>query len=178
MVTAPSSSRRSSWDRRSSRPSAIFAASASVGLVSPRSTCESIGALTPLRSARSLSERSIASRRLLTRAPSVPSAVTAVRSGVLAVAVAIGGVRYHIHLYVTAAGSLRPLSDDVLRPLVVPQPEISRVAQTAVAGPLAERELPDQPRLDPMGSLRDRADVGERRVGALQLAHLLAQVGE
>src|SRR4051812_11402879 len=44
-------------------------ATASVGLVSPRSTCESIGALTPLRSARSRSDRSIASRRARTRGP-------------------------------------------------------------------------------------------------------------
>ena len=41
----------------------------SVGLVSPRSTCESIGALTPQRSARSRSERPIASRSARTRAP-------------------------------------------------------------------------------------------------------------
>ena len=57
IVTAPPSSRRSSCERRSSRPAAIRAATVSVGLVSPRSTCESIGALTPLRSARSRSER-------------------------------------------------------------------------------------------------------------------------
>src|SRR4051812_28445277 len=76
-VTAPSSSRRSSWDRRSSRPSAIFAASAIVGLVSPRSTWESIGALTPLRSARSRRERPIASRRALTRGPSIRTYVIA-----------------------------------------------------------------------------------------------------
>ena len=44
-------------------------ATASVGLVSPRSTCDSIGALTPLRSARSRRERSIASRRARTRGP-------------------------------------------------------------------------------------------------------------
>ena len=48
---------------------AIFAAEASVGLVSPRSTCESIGALTPERSARSRRERPIASRRALIRGP-------------------------------------------------------------------------------------------------------------
>ena len=41
----------------------------SVGLVSPRSTWLSIGALTPERSARSRSERSIASRRARTRGP-------------------------------------------------------------------------------------------------------------
>src|ERR1700735_1796922 len=40
-----------------------------VGLVSPRSTWESIGALTPDRSARSRSERSIASRRARTLSP-------------------------------------------------------------------------------------------------------------
>ena len=50
IVTAPPSSRRSSCESRSSRPAAIRAATVSVGLVSPRSTCESIGALTPLRS--------------------------------------------------------------------------------------------------------------------------------
>ncbi len=38
-VTAPLSSRRSSWLRRRSRPLAIFAATCSVGLVSERSTC-------------------------------------------------------------------------------------------------------------------------------------------
>ena len=45
------------------------AATVSVGLVSPRSTCESIGAHTPLRSARSRSESPLASRSALTRAP-------------------------------------------------------------------------------------------------------------
>ena len=69
IVTAPPSSRRSSCDRRSSRPAAMRAATVSVGLVSPRSTCESIGALTPLRAARSRSERSADSRSALTRAP-------------------------------------------------------------------------------------------------------------
>ena len=46
-------------------------ATCSVGLVSPRSTCESIGALTPQRSARSRSDRPIASRRARTRPPIV-----------------------------------------------------------------------------------------------------------
>ena len=41
----------------------------SVGLVSPRSTWLSIGADTPERSARSRSERSIASRSARTRGP-------------------------------------------------------------------------------------------------------------
>ena len=45
------------------------AATVSVGLVSPRSTCESIGALTPLRSARSRRDSPAASRSALTRAP-------------------------------------------------------------------------------------------------------------
>ena len=45
------------------------AATESVGLVSPRSTWLSIGAETPERSARSRSERSIASRRARTRGP-------------------------------------------------------------------------------------------------------------
>src|SRR5262249_38531230 len=45
------------------------AATCSVGLVSPRSTWLSIGALTPERSARSRSDRSIASRSARTRGP-------------------------------------------------------------------------------------------------------------
>ncbi len=45
------------------------AATVSVGLVSPRSTCESIGALTPLRTARSRSDSPEASRSAFTRAP-------------------------------------------------------------------------------------------------------------
>ena len=44
-------------------------ATCSVGLVSPRSTWLSIGALTPERSARSRSDRSIASRSARTRGP-------------------------------------------------------------------------------------------------------------
>ena len=48
---------------------AMRAATVSVGLVSPRSTCESIGALTPLRSARSRSDSEEASRSAFTRAP-------------------------------------------------------------------------------------------------------------
>ena len=70
-VTPSPSSRRSSCESESSRPAAILAATASVGLVSPRSTWESIGADTPLRSARSRSDRSIASRRALIRDPTV-----------------------------------------------------------------------------------------------------------
>ena len=45
------------------------AATVIVGLVSPRSTCESIGALTPLRTARSRNERPLASRSAFTRSP-------------------------------------------------------------------------------------------------------------
>ena len=44
-------------------------ATVSVGLVSPRSTWESIGALTPLRCARSRRERSMPSRSARTREP-------------------------------------------------------------------------------------------------------------
>src|SRR5919204_25080 len=51
MVTEPPSSSRRSWDSRSSRPAAMRAATCSVGLVSPRSTWESIGAETPERAA-------------------------------------------------------------------------------------------------------------------------------
>ena len=47
------------------------AATVSVGLVSPRSTCESIGALTPLRSASSRSDSDSDSRSAFTRTPIV-----------------------------------------------------------------------------------------------------------
>ena len=75
-TTCSPSSRRSSCESVRSRPAAIRSAVVSVGLVSPRSTCESIGAETPERSARSRSERSIASRSALTRGPTAaPSRV-------------------------------------------------------------------------------------------------------
>ena len=58
-----------SWRQRRSSPAAMRAATCRVGLVSPRSTWESIGAETPERSARSRSERPSASRSALTRDP-------------------------------------------------------------------------------------------------------------
>ena len=77
-LTVPPSSRRSSWESRSSSPAAMRPAIVSVGLVSPRSTCESIGAETPERSARSRSERSIDSRSARTRDPTgVPTSIRA-----------------------------------------------------------------------------------------------------
>lgn len=48
---------------------AIFAATARVGLVAPRSTCDSIVGLTPLRSEKSRRERSMASRNALILKP-------------------------------------------------------------------------------------------------------------
>ena len=102
ITTCSPSSRRSSCDSVRSRPVAIFAATAIVGLVSPRSTCESIGALTPLRSARSRRERPIASRRACTRRPTrAESAGSALPwSGAVAgcsvAGAAITFVRYHI----------------------------------------------------------------------------------
>src|SRR3954452_11305857 len=84
----PSSSRRRSWLRRSSRPEAMRAATCSVGLVSPRSTWLSMGADTPERSDRSRSERSIASRSAFTRGPTAEMAGSA--------AAAITFVRYHV----------------------------------------------------------------------------------
>src|SRR5437016_3899781 len=48
----------------------------SVGLVSPRSTWDSIGAETPQRSARSRSERRMASRRERTRGPTAMGSAT------------------------------------------------------------------------------------------------------
>src|SRR3954451_9806139 len=67
--TEPPSSNRNSCDSDSSSPPAILPATASVGLVSPRSTCESIGADTPERSARSRSEKPIPSRSARMRGP-------------------------------------------------------------------------------------------------------------
>src|SRR3954451_23297637 len=67
--TVPPSSRRRSWERRRSSPAAMRPATVSGGLVSPRSTWESIGAETPERSARSRRERSIPSRSARTREP-------------------------------------------------------------------------------------------------------------
>ena len=55
-----------------SRPEAILPATVRVGEVSPRSTCESIGAETPERSASSRSERCIERRSALTRSPNGP----------------------------------------------------------------------------------------------------------
>ena len=68
MVTAPSSSRRSSCEAQL-EAGGDPRGDARVGLVSPRSTCESIGAQTPERSARSRSERPFASRSAFTRGP-------------------------------------------------------------------------------------------------------------
>src|SRR5687768_11409127 len=50
------------------------------------------------------------------------------------------------------------------------------MAQPAVAGPLAEADLRDQLGVDPVGSARDRVDVGERRVVALEPAQALAEL--
>src|SRR5690242_9842913 len=83
METAPDSSRRSSWLRRRSRPAAMREATCSVGLVSPRSTWLSIGAETPERSARSRSDRSIASRNAFTRGPIVVAWAVAIRPYVI-----------------------------------------------------------------------------------------------
>src|SRR3954453_8797853 len=77
METSPPSSSRSSCESVRSSPLAIRLATASVGLVSPRSTWLSIGALTPLRSARSRSERPIPSRSALTRCPCIRAYVIA-----------------------------------------------------------------------------------------------------
>ena len=55
------------------------AATWSVGLVSPRSTCESIGAETPQRSARSRSDHPPASRSARTRGPTRAMAPSDIR---------------------------------------------------------------------------------------------------
>ena len=83
------------------------AATVSVGLVSPRSTCESIGALTPLRSARSRSESPEDSRSAFTRAPMTPGssgslrdASASVPAGCLAVGTALDRWGVAIRAYV------------------------------------------------------------------------------
>ena len=65
----------------------------------PRSTCESIGALTPQRSARSRNDRPIASRRARTRPPIAATEVASISL--------ITGVRYHVQSY--RAGLARSL---------------------------------------------------------------------
>src|SRR5689334_20206373 len=97
MLTVLSSSRRSSCESRSSRPEAIRLAICRVGLVSPRSTWLSIGADTPERSARSRSERSIASRKALTRGPTAATVGSA--------AAVITPVRYHVQAYILSCAS-------------------------------------------------------------------------
>ena len=84
-------------------PAAILVATASVGLVSPRSTWESIGALTPLRSARSRSERPIASRSARIRAPTigVSTGVASAPPRSSVTVTVMGCVRYHVHLFAT-----------------------------------------------------------------------------
>ena len=72
-------------------------ATASVGLVSPRSTWESIGAETPLRSARSRSERSIPSRSARMRDPTDGRSAACAAIG--AEAIVAMRVRYHGRLY-------------------------------------------------------------------------------
>src|SRR4051794_41765018 len=52
-----------------------------VGLVSPRSTCDSIGADTPQRSASSRSDRPMASRSARTRGPTATGSATAGAAG-------------------------------------------------------------------------------------------------
>src|SRR3954447_21986720 len=71
------------------------AATARVGLVSPLSTWESIGALTPLRSARSRSDRPMASRRARMRTPTVgASPRDPPRSSVAVTAIALYVITY------------------------------------------------------------------------------------
>ena len=85
----PPSSRRRSWHsrdrgrRRCARPRQRRARL-------PRSTCESIGALTPERSARSRSERSLGLASARTRAPTWEMSD---------LSVAILAVRYHVQLF-------------------------------------------------------------------------------
>src|SRR3954469_21279757 len=77
MDTSPPSSSRSSCDSVRSSPLAMRLATASVGLVSPRSTWLSIGALTPLRCARSRRDRPMPSLSALTRSPCIRAYVIA-----------------------------------------------------------------------------------------------------
>src|SRR5512132_1774030 len=85
-------------------------ATCSVGLVSPRSTWLSIGALTPERSARSRSERSIASRRARTREPMTECTASAmIRTYVIAYERAIGS-RAHVRRRARRRGDARERS--------------------------------------------------------------------
>src|SRR3954470_13443748 len=116
-VTVPASSRRRSWLRRSSRPAAMRLATWSVGLVSPRSTWLSIGALTPERSARSRSERSIASRSALTRGPmwiwvSATNAIPHVRYRIR-----LSTAAYRYHMAMARTQTLVQFSDELIERL-------------------------------------------------------------
>ena len=82
-------------------------ATASVGLVSPRSTWLSIGALTPERSARSRSERSIASRRARTRGP-MWMAVSSSTATIQTYAIAYSGARRRPRNLRRVAGFVAP----------------------------------------------------------------------
>src|SRR3954447_10388712 len=71
----------------------------------------------------------------------------------------------------------RTLAHDVARPLVLAQSEEARLTQPAGAGPLGEADLGDEPRLDPVGALRQRLDgLAEGRLVRLERVELLAQV--
>src|SRR4051794_13766926 len=73
----------------------------------------------------------------------------------------------------------RALPHHVLRPLVVAQATEGRVAQLAVAGPLAEAHLGDQLRLHPAGLARQLADrIGEGGLRLLELAQLRAEIAQ
>ena len=93
------------------------AATVSVGLVSPRSTCESIGALTPLRSARSRSDSPADSRSAFTRAPitagdSAEAGDSAAAASVgVSEAVAVVVIRAYV---ITDTGLCAPMRDDAL----------------------------------------------------------------
>ena len=73
-------------------------------------------------------------------------------------------------------GLLGALRDDLFGRLVLAQPDEDRVPQPAVAGPLGERDLGDELRLDPVHAARDAArrrafDRRRARLERLQALH-------
>ena len=68
-----------------------------------------------------------------------------------------------------ARGSLRFLTDDLSRPLVVTEPEKARLSQPAISRPFGESDLSDEIGPGPVRAAGDRSCVDKRRLGRIQL---------